>query len=200
MVLRFNFYDAMSKYLAMIFFTTQKALEYKGGANLVWSALFSFVLTIAESIWSVEFYGIQYSFLILALLIVMLVFLTDSLAYRKENRGKPYWITDNRVWVTVYKVISIWLILWLSEEIHNAVLTKKEDVESDFWEPIYGSALTTISIVRTVVFTLIVGREYLLLGENIYRLLGVKYYCFTIFEKILNLIELKFIKKIEKNC
>lgn len=193
------FKEKMIGYITLLFSCLTKAITYKNGSALAASFGTAIMLTGAENIWKAEFFGFSYSFLILAVALIMVDFVTGALASRHEQQNKDGWFNSEKISLTVYKFLSLFLLLWISNELYNITFNSLVKTDSNFWEAMYGSTLSTIALARTTVFTLICGREYISIGENIARRFGKKFYCFVIFEKLLDIVELKFIKKIESS-
>lgn len=196
-IVRYNLFEEMITYISTLFACFSKAITYKKGSALLASFGSAIMLTSAENIWQMEFFGISYSFLMLAVGLIMLDFLTGAIASRYEMNNADGWFQSEKITLTVYKFLSIFLLLWIASELHKVTLNAMNNTDKAFWKAIYGSALSTVSLARTTVFALICGREYISLGENIYRRFGKKFYCFVIFEKLFDVLEGKFIKKIE---
>lgn len=190
----------MFTYITLLFAALKKAFLYKNGSAAVLSLSLSTVISGFEKVYDFDFLGISFTFIMLAVALIMLDFVTGALASRHEEKNKEGWFKSKKVSYTIYKFLSIMLLLWLAQELHDLSVDNFERSEGGYWKAIYGGAASTVSIVRTCVFTLICGREYVSIGENIEQRFGKKYYAFTLFEKIFDVIELKFIKKIEKEC
>lgn len=190
----------MIKYFALVFATLSKAITYKQGAGTVFSLGIATVVTSIENVYRWEYFGISYSYLLLMVALVMIDFVTGAIASRHEAKGVKGWFISEKITYTVYKFISIFLLLWLANEIYMMLESNYNESDSGFWTSIYGGSMSTLGIARTTAFTLICGREYISIGENIQRRFGKKYYAFTLFEKIFDVIEMRFIKKLEKKC
>lgn len=188
----------MIKYIALIFATLSKSFAYKQGSATVFSFVVATAVTGVENIYNWEYFGINYTFLLLMVALVMFDFITGAIASRHEAGGVRGWFLSEKITYTVYKFVSILLLLWLANELYRMIESSYSESDSAFWTSVYGSSMSTLGVVRTTAFTLICGREYISIGENIERRFGKKYYAFTIFEKIFDIIEMKFIKRLEK--
>lgn len=185
--------------IKMLLLTIVKAAEYKKYTILLLSVSLSSVLTAAEQFLNLEFFGINYSFLILASFLIMIDFLTGAVAskYEKAMEGDRRWFKSYNVSYTVYKFLSIFLLLWLTDEVHRNLEYLIAITEKGFTKSFYISSSGFLSIARATVFFLICGREFVSIGENIERRFHKKPYLFQLFGKVLDIIEIKFMRKIE---
>lgn len=174
-----------------------KTITYKKGGSLFISAFPAVIITVAEDFWNMEFLGIQFTFWILSLVFIMTDFYLGATAYRKETGNKPGWFSDIGIETTLYKIFFLFLLFWLGSEIYNMAYTAHETSDSDFWKPIYGSSMSIIKITRALLFTLICSKEFISIGKNYEKKYGRKPYQFIIFEKIFDIVEFKFLRKIE---
>lgn len=185
--------------IKMLLLAIVKAAEYKKYTILILSVSLSSILGTLEQFLKLEFFGINYSFLILASILIVIDFLTGAVASRFENRihGKRDWFKSQNVSYTVYKFLSIFLLLWLTDEVHKNLEYLIATTEKGFTKSFYISSSGFLSIARATVFFLICGREFVSIGENIERRFGKKPYLFQLFGKLLDIIEIKFMRKIE---
>ena len=173
-----------------------KAAVYKKGAGLIGSIFFGLVFTLFEEVMHVRFMGISILFFMAGFILVLGDLFTGIMAAMKE-KGKN-WLNKEKLIFSAFKLVFIMVLLLLAYAIHEAVLwEQKKVIENEFWYTVFGSAATTISVIRTVLFALVLGKEYISIGDNIEKTFGKKHYMFRIFEKLFDVIELKFLRRIE---
>ena len=167
-----------------LFFLTSiiPALTYKKGALIIWSIPFSVLI---EMIYTDSFLGINLTFTILFIVLILFDFFTGIAV----SRFKGEKIEPNKIAFTFYKILMYLLFFWLVFEINKSIL------ESDSFLSEQGQH--SINFIRNFVFTILVLREYISIGENIEKRFGKKPYIFTLVEKISDIIENKLIRKIE---
>lgn len=181
----------------MLLITIVKAFTYKKYTIAVFSVGTSAVLTATEDFLDLNFFGINYSFLLLASFLIIVDFFTGVVSARKEALKDKKWFKSSAISYTVYKFLSIFLLLWLTDEVYRNLENLLANVEEGFMHTFYLSSQRVLSIARGTVFFLICGREFVSIGENIEKTFGKKPYLFKIFSKLLDIIELKLIRKIE---
>jgi hypothetical protein len=105
-------------------------------------------------------------------------------------------IKSRKISYTIFKFISIYLWLVLSHSIYQTAIKNGFIIPSA--EPV-SFGLSTILRILTIVPILLFGfREYISVGENIKSIYGKTPYLFTLGEKIFNIFEFNFLKKIDK--
>lgn len=167
-----------------LFFLTSiiPALTYKKGALIIWAIPFSVLL---ETIYTGSFLGINLTFTILFIVLIFFDFLTGIIASKFSGEK----IESTKIAFTFYKVLMYLLFFWLVFEINKNIS------ESDSFLAIQGEH--TINFTRSFIFSILVLREYISIGENIEKRFGKKPYIFTLVEKLADIIENQLIKKIE---
>ena len=167
-----------------LFFLTSiiPALTYKKGALVIWSIPFSVLI---EMIYTGSFLGINLTFTVLFMVLIFFDFITGLVASKFAGEK----IQSTKIAFTFYKVLMYLLFFWLVFEINKSIL------ESDSFLSEQGQH--SINFIRNFVFTILVLREYISIGENIEKRFGKKPYIFTLVEKISDIIENKLIRKIE---
>lgn len=183
----------------MLLITIVKAFTYKKYTITILSLGTSAALTATESFLDLNFFGINYSFLLLATFLIIVDFFTGVVASKRESEGDKKWFNSSAISYTVYKFLSIFLLLWLTDEVYRNLEVLLNNTEKGFMNTFYLSSQRVLSIARGTVFFLICGREFVSIGENIERTFGKKPYIFKIFSKLLDIIELKLIRKIEES-
>src|SRR5699024_11978084 len=156
----------MIKYFALVFATLSKAITYKQGAGTVFSLGMATAITSIENIYRWEYFGISYSYLLLMVALVMFDFITGAIASRHEAKGANGWFISEKITYTVYKFVSIFLLLWLANEMYMMLESNYNESDSSFWTSIYGGSMSTLGIARTTAFTLFWGGDYKNMGEN----------------------------------
>lgn len=167
-----------------LFFQTSiiPALTYKKGALVIWAVPFSVLL---EMIYTGSFLGINLTFTILFIVLIFWDFVTGLIA----SKFKGEKIQSTKIAFTFYKVLMYLLFFWLVFEINKSI------AESDSFFAEQGEH--SINFIRNFIFSILVLREYISIGENIEKRFGKKPYIFTLVEKLADIIENKLIKKIE---
>lgn len=185
----------------MMLLAIVKAFTYKKYTIAVVSFGASSILTAAETFLKLSFFGINYSFLLLATFLIMVDFFTGIIASKKEGmrENNKKWFESSSISYTVYKFLSIFLLLWLTDEVYRNLETLVYATEKGFAHTFYVSSQRILGVARATVFFLICGREFVSIGENIERTFGKKPYIFKLFSKLLDVIEIKFIRKIEES-
>lgn len=172
----------MNPLKALIKVSIIPALTYKKGALVALTIPFSIFL---DWIYTGSFLGINLTFTILFIVLIFLDFVTGIVS--SQYVGEP--IKSTKIAFTFYKVFMYVLFFWLLFEIN------KSFEHHDSWFAVQGKH--TLSFTRNFVFTILVLREYISIGENIQKRFGKKPYIFNLVEKIAEVIENKLIRKIE---
>ena len=179
----------MVAYFSPIVKIVSNALMYKNGSLIVTSVLFS----SASKILNIEILGKPISLLILISLLFIADFITGVMASRYESKisTDPLVIEDkkfksSKITFTFFKFIMLFMWIWLEDSVNSKV----SEIPSLCY--IY-------ELLRVVPLILISLREYVSIGENIERRYGKKPYMFNLAEKIFEILEFKFIKKIKSN-
>ena len=184
-------------YIKIISGVFYKYLVFKSGSSLM------FYLALLEKILGLEFFGINITFLLLSFILTFADFLLGIIASKHEmeqsGRKLTAGIKSSPIQFTIFKFISLLLLLWLSEEVYRRFNQYSFIDYGSFLNGAIKTGTTILQISRTIMFFLICGREYISIGENIERRFNKKLYMFSIFEKLFDLIELKFIRKIENS-
>lgn len=169
-----------------LFFLTSiiPALTYKKGALVIWAVPFSVFLDV---IYTGSFLGINLTFTILFIVLIFWDFVTGLVASKFAGEK----IESTKIAFTFYKVLMYLLFFWLVFEINKSI------IESDSFFSIQGQH--SINFIRNFIFSILVLREYISIGENIEKRFGKKPYIFTLVEKLADIIESKLIKKIEES-
>lgn len=160
------------------------AFTYKKGSLALMTVPFSIFL---EGIYNGSFLGINLTFTILFVIFIFFDFVTGVIA--SKNLGEK--IQSAKIAFTFYKVLMYFFFFWLIFEIYKSI------GQSDSWVAEQG--LHTINLIRNFIFTILVLREYISIGENIEKRFGKKPYIFSLVEKITDIVESKFISKIEES-
>lgn len=169
------------------------AIAYKNGILLYTSLFLTTINEIMIRLFDIEFLGKPISLLLLISILFICDFIIGSAASSYEARQtddekikEDKKFKSSKITFTFFKFIMLFLWIWLEDTISKK-LTK---IESLFY--IY-------SIVRNFPIILIALREYVSIGENIERLYNKKPYMFTLADKIFELLEFNFLKKLKNN-
>lgn len=158
------------------------AFTYKHGSLVLMSTPLALAV---DYIYKGSFFGIGLTFIILLGTMIVVDFFTGLIASRYE--GHVY--ESQKVAFTFYKIFSYFFFFWIVWEVNKAIPEESTLV--------YNQGRIFLSFIRTFVFIILCLREYISIGENIQRRFGKKPYIFTLVEKLTELVENKFIKKIE---
>ena len=157
------------------------------------STIFSLLTTIITYILNESFLGVS----VLLLVVISCLILVDQVlgtsasshqakeALLKGDKEKyeNYKFKSSKIMYTIFKFMSIYLWLLLSFSASSHV----KDI--DLLEPI----INTLALVPIFLFGL---REYVSIGESLEVLFGKKPYLFTLANRIFELLQLKFFKKL----
>lgn len=169
-----------------------KSFTYKKGSLAILSLPVSY--TIEQFIENESFFGISLGLCMVLMILIIIDFITGIIASKVDKQKIKSHLLAN----TIYKCMMIFLFFWFLHEI-KLQLVVNIDIEnpkpvSDF---VYNNATPFISFLRTFIFILITFREWVSIGENSERILGHKLYLFSLIEKVTEVIERKFINRIE---
>lgn len=181
-----HFYPLLTSIKTMLGFSKTSSLI---GA----STIFSLLTTIITYILNESFLGVS----VLLLVVISCLILVDQIlgtsasshqakeALLKGDKEKyeAYKFKSSKIMYTIFKFMSIYLWLLLSFSASNHV----EGI--DLLEPI----INTLALVPIFLFGL---REYVSIGESLEVLFGKKPYLFTLANRIFELLQLKFFKKL----
>jgi len=157
------------------------------------STLLSIITTLITYVLNESFLGVS----VLLLVVISCLILVDQVlgtsasshqakeALLKGDKEKyeNYKFKSSKIMYTIFKFMSIYLWLLLS----FSASTHVKGVE--FFEPI----INTLALVPIFLFGL---REYVSIGESLEVLFGKKPYLFTLANRIFELLQLKFFKKL----
>jgi len=185
--------DDMKIYFSPFATLFAKTVMYKKGMLLPVSTALSIGIEITHKILNTSFLGVSTSFLILISVLFMVDFWTGVMASRFEelkairegNKKEAYdkKFNSRKITFTFFKFLMLFLWIWLADIIG----TKFEDLK-------YMN--TTYEIITTIPLVLVTLREYISIGENIERRFNKSLYIFKLVEKIFEILEGKFFKKL----
>ena len=179
----------MITYFSPIVKMTTSALMYKNGSLIITSVLFSSITKILN----IEILGKPVSLLTLISLLFIADFATGVMASRYESKMSidPLVIEDkkfksSKITFTFFKFIMLFIWIWLEDSVNSKLI-------------MVPSLSYIYELLRIVPLVLISLREYVSIGENIERRYDKKPYMFNLAEKIFEILEFKFIKKIKSD-
>lgn len=185
--------DDMKIYFSPFATLFAKTIMYKKGMLLPISAVLSVGIEIIHEILNTDFLGVSTSLLILISVLFMVDFWTGVIASRSEElkaievgdkkEAKDKKFNSRKITFTFFKFLMLFLWIWLADVIG----TKFEDLNYMH---------TTYEVITTIPLVLVTLREYISIGENIERRFNKKLYIFTLVEKIFEILEGKFFKKL----
>ena len=170
---------------------TLKAFYYKKGALLI-SSIFP-ALLIQMSSFSSNFFGISLGLVLLFSVLITIDFLTGVIASRHEGNK----IESSKLSFTFFKILMYFLCFWILYQINKEIEIRMDDMNNKYLDMLYISAQASVGFIRSFVFILVSMREYISIGENIERRYNKKIYIFSLFEKMFDILENKFFKKLE---
>lgn len=159
-----------------------KIIDYKGGALMASGAVGAFITNTYITINETSILGVSAKFLILIAFLMMCDWRFGVKA--SMSQGKKF--ESSRVIYTIIKFLTLFLWLWLSQEIGKLY---EGNLITDF----------TINFVSVFVLILVALREFVSIGENIETIYGKKPYMFELVDVIFTAIERKFKNKINDN-
>jgi len=164
------------------------------GSNLVGvSTSLSLVTTLISYILNESFLGVSVTLLVVisALIIVDQALGTTASAHKAEealleaniDKYEEHKFKSSKIMYTIFKFISIylWLLLSFTASQHVEGLLYLEEI------------IHALSLVPIFLFGL---REYVSIGESLEVLFGKKPYLFTLANRIFQILQLKFFKKL----
>lgn len=167
------------------------SVTYKKGSLVAFSIPTSFgiELLIREQ----SFFGISLGLCLLLCILIGIDFITGVTASKANNIQ----IESKLIARTFYKCLMIYLFFWILYEVTLELrgTANEKGVIVDF---VYRYAESLLSYIRTLVFTLVILREWISIGENSFKIFKTKIYIFSIVEKLFEVIERKFINKVEE--
>lgn len=164
-----------------LFASFQNAVDYRHGTLTVLSAPIALLI---EFIFNGSFLGISVTFMLLMTLLIIGDFVTGVIAAKHVGEK----IRSDKISYTFYKAFSYVIFFWILQDI-DKMITRNEG-----W--IYTQGEFTNSVIRNFIFIILILREFISIGENLQKRFGTKPYIFVLANKITDLIENKFIKKI----
>ena len=167
------------------------SITYKNGSLVAFSIPTTFGIELI--IRNESFFGIGLGFCMLLCVLIAADFISGIWA-AKVNKVE---IESKLLAKTFYKCLMIFLFFWILYEI-DVELTQKAGSSGKVTNFIVTHAAGFLSYVRTFVFILITLREWLSIGENSYKMFNKKFYIFSLVEKLFEIIERKFLKKVEE--
>jgi hypothetical protein len=173
--------NVMLVLIKYLFSSFTNAIDYKHGALTVMSI--PIALTI-EFIFNGSFLGISVTFMLLMTLLIIGDFFTGIIA--AKHLGEE--IRSDKLSYTFYKAFSYVIFFWILQDIDKMI------VRNEGW--IYTQGEFTNAVIRNFIFVILILREFISIGENLQKRFGTKPYIFVLANKITDIIENKFIKKI----
>jgi hypothetical protein len=165
-----------------LFASFQSAVDYRHGALTVLSAPIAILI---EFIFNGSFLGISVTFMLLMTVLIIGDFFTGIIAAKHLKQE----IRSDKISYTFYKAFSYVIFFWILEDI-DKMITRNEG-----W--IYTQGEFTNSVIRNFIFVILILREFISIGENLEKRFGTKPYIFILANKVTDIVENKFIKKIE---
>lgn len=184
----------MIKHYAPLLTSIKTMLGFSKTSSLIGaSTIFSLLTTIITYILNESFLGVSVLLLVVisCLIIVDQILGTSASSHQAKeallkgdkDKYENYKFKSSKIMYTIFKFMSIYLWLLLSFSASSHV----KDI--DLLEPI----IHTLALVPIFLFGL---REYISIGESLEILFGKKPYLFTLANKIFELLQLKFFKKL----
>lgn len=181
----------MIVYIQGLISATLKAFYYKKGSLLLVSILPALAIEMVNL--NTGFFGISLGFIILFIVLIIADFITGIIASR-YNGSK---IESSKITFTFFKIFMYILCFWILHQINNEIQLNKSKNNTSVLNFLYDYSENIIGFLRNFIFTLVSMREYISIGENLEKRYNKKIYVFSLFEKIFDIIELKFFKKLE---
>lgn len=189
----------MTNSIKLVSIFLYQCFSYKKGSIFLFSILLSGGVTTIEQITQIQLFGINLTFLILGIILILTDFMFGVVADRYQSKKKGIKIEDRKrikyIDFTIYKIITLFILLWLTHEIGRQLFTNESN-GNNILGGVVNTSMLVLQFCRTIMFSLICSREYISIGENIERRFEKKLYMFSIFEKLFDIIELKFIRRV----
>jgi hypothetical protein len=171
----------ISKIFEIVLFN---ALTYKKGTLFIFAIPFSLII---DFIYNGSFLGIGILYIILFGGLIVADFTTGIIASRHLKQE----ISSTKMSYTFWKILFYVLFFFIMYNL------KKDLEKQDYW--IYDHVKDLINIFSLTIFTILVLREYVSIGENIHKTFGKKPEIFTLVDRIANTIEDNLIRKISES-
>jgi hypothetical protein len=171
----------ISKIFEIVLFN---ALTYKKGTLFIFAIPFSLII---DFIYNGSFLGIGILYIILFGGLIVADFTTGIIASRHLKQE----ISSTKMSYTFWKILFYVLFFFIMYNL------KKDLEKQDYW--IYDHVKDLINIFSLTIFTILVLREYVSIGENIHKTFGKKPELFTLVDRIANTIENNLIRKISES-
>jgi hypothetical protein len=201
-------FNDMIEYYTPLATSLKTMAGYKTSTLLGASVFSAITMETIASILKINFLGVSVGVLATISLFIVIDWWTGSAASHKKAKqakedgdDKEYdkrKLKSSKVTFTIFKFISLYLWLVLTYTFMNSAINQgfieSHDMDGSFFS--IAAILRIITIIPLILFGF---REFISIGENIEKLSGKKPYLFELGEKIFNIFELGFLKKMQKS-
>jgi len=175
-----------------IFTTFLHSFTYKKGSIVALSIPTSFGIEVFVR--GESFFGISLGLVLVLSALITVDFITGLAAAKVKNIP----VESKLLAKTFYKCLIIFLFFWVLFEVNLEVAANVKGDNEPISNFVYQNAGAFIAFIRTFMFILVTFREWISIGENSEKIVGQKYYIFSVTEKLFGVIERKFMTKIER--
>lgn len=205
-IITMKFVNEMIEHYAPLVTSLKTMVGYKTSTFVGSSIISAISLEALAELFQVDFLGVTIGMLAMVSFFIVVDWWTGSVAsnmravrYREMGDMLGYErnrIKSSKVTFTIFKFISLYLWLVLSHSVqetavsNNFILAPTKDLQ------VVG--LHTILKIITIVPVMLFGfREFISIGENIKNMYGKAPYLFTMGEKIFEIVQFNFLRKIK---
>lgn len=210
----------MIEYYTPLLTSIKTMLGYKSTSFLGASIFTALSLEAFTAMLSVSFLGVSIGLLLMIGLFILIDWFTGSSASNKKAKEfkdklekaeckdedctkklkadyELYRIKSSKITFTIFKFISLYLWLLLSNGVTSAAINNGF-IEGAPMQEVASIGLGSVLRIFTIVPIILFGfREFISIGENINNLYGKTPYLFTLGEKMFDTLQFKFLKKLK---